>query len=849
MNTHSATVESLLVHREWVRGLARRLVLDDARADDLAQQTWLRALTSPPPSGTATRAWLGTIARNLARDLARRRERRARRELAAAHPEALPATIDVVGRAEALGRVVQAVVALDEPYRTTVLLRFFEGLSPGQVAQRMDVPVETVRTRLRRALERLRSALDDSYRDEGSTALPALLALAHDPASASWFSPVSRTLLRRGTAALVVLVVGGVAWRMASDDGGALVPAAPVEIGAAPRAGAGPAAVAAPDRAPRRAETVAQGGAATAPAIGVAAASVGDAPAVRADPVRVEPRPEDATPPDVLRPAPRPPAPKGDAADATPEPTPVVPPLPPYADAETAAWEARYEKQLDQAVRDVTTLADWCGEHGLEWTRLVVLRRVLRYRPDDVAARSALGYLRQGDGWVGDEAARDRLRTSVVDDEDPAGDAFVSAHGKLQKRLSDAFVSSARQAERAAEHIDEPGAKAAWTALAARAWERVLEIDPGIPKHHAAAHAALGHPQFAGRYVTPTQLRYMTRRADRLRRGAALRATEPESHEVSAKGGLLERAGIDAQGVATAHLTVFSAWGRDVAARQARAAERALADGIAEYGFPESVLERLQLRTLFGVKADPSGGRADLVKALTGAGWDEQRIRKSLDAGFGGMPLSATDQLMTTTDGADAEDFAMNVVHAELARAAAGLFGAETGRRLASPEDWLWQSMGYDCTDRVAGTTLTVWGALGDYARRAAPRPGQNVWIELARQQVESDDDVPLSRLVLLDLSRQEFRGPELVKGFAFLRFLLEDDAEAAREFVRLALPLGTPSAAMRVYGPAVLGDATVAEAPAGLATPAHPGPLPEPYRRVLDDLDRRYRAWIVRGW
>jgi hypothetical protein len=191
----------------------------------------------------------------------------------------------------------------------------------------------------------------------------------------------------------------------------------------------------------------------------------------------------------------------------------------------------------------------------------------------------------------------------------------------------------------------------------------------------------------------------------------------------------------------------------------------------------------------------------------------------------------------------------MNVFHADLARAAAQVFGGEYGRRLDEQEDWLWQSMGYDCTQRLAGTTLTMWGALGDYARRRAPRPDQNVWIELAREQVEFDSDVPLSRLVMLSMRRGELRGPEIVKGFAFLQFLLEDDPLAAQRFVQRALPLGTPVAAMQVYGEHVLGDAVVKDAPAELANPDRPGDLPPAYRRVLEDLDRRYRAWIETAW
>lgn len=52
---------------------------------------------------------------------------------------------------------------LAEPYRSTVALRFFESLPPRTIALRMSAPVETVRTRLKTAIERLRANLDREY--------------------------------------------------------------------------------------------------------------------------------------------------------------------------------------------------------------------------------------------------------------------------------------------------------------------------------------------------------------------------------------------------------------------------------------------------------------------------------------------------------------------------------------------------------------------------------------------------------------------------------------------------------------------------------------------------------------
>src|SRR6185295_7589519 len=73
---------------------------------------------------------------------------------------AVRSTADVVAEAESHKRLVLAVMQLDEPYRSTVLLRWFEDLPPREVAARLGVPVETVRTRLKRANDALRARLE-----------------------------------------------------------------------------------------------------------------------------------------------------------------------------------------------------------------------------------------------------------------------------------------------------------------------------------------------------------------------------------------------------------------------------------------------------------------------------------------------------------------------------------------------------------------------------------------------------------------------------------------------------------------------------------------------------------------
>lgn len=154
--------ELLLSHHDFVRGLAHSLVADPGAAEDVAQETLIAALGSAPPQ-RSLRAWLSRVTRNGLRQRARAEGRRARREHAVARDEALPSVADVVEREAVRREVVEAVLTLDEPARTIVLLRYFEELPPRKIAQRLEMPVETVRTRLKRALAHLRTRLDAQH--------------------------------------------------------------------------------------------------------------------------------------------------------------------------------------------------------------------------------------------------------------------------------------------------------------------------------------------------------------------------------------------------------------------------------------------------------------------------------------------------------------------------------------------------------------------------------------------------------------------------------------------------------------------------------------------------------------
>ncbi len=163
---------TLLEELGWVHALACRLLSDVNDADDVVQEAWLKARHTPAErfaSRSRLRAWLAAVTRRMARDTLRARSRRARREAHAAQSESVAGSGDVVERSAQLEELLHTVRGLAEPYRSTVLLRYMDGLTTVEVAARTSASEELVRKRLSRALARLR---DDLQRERGG-ALPA----------------------------------------------------------------------------------------------------------------------------------------------------------------------------------------------------------------------------------------------------------------------------------------------------------------------------------------------------------------------------------------------------------------------------------------------------------------------------------------------------------------------------------------------------------------------------------------------------------------------------------------------------------------------------------------------------
>ncbi|MHC4860538.1 MAG: sigma-70 family RNA polymerase sigma factor, partial [Planctomycetota bacterium] len=172
------SAEQLLSHGGFLQRLAHGLLLDAHLAEDAVQDTWVTALERPPAMVTNLRGWLSVVVKNFSRMTRRTLVRRSRRERLVAAQEGVPSAAEVAARLDVQERVVEAVRSLAEPYRSTVVLRFFDDLSPMEIAERSGIPLPTVHTRLRRALEQLRGRLDDDHHGDRKAWATALLPLA-----------------------------------------------------------------------------------------------------------------------------------------------------------------------------------------------------------------------------------------------------------------------------------------------------------------------------------------------------------------------------------------------------------------------------------------------------------------------------------------------------------------------------------------------------------------------------------------------------------------------------------------------------------------------------------------------
>jgi RNA polymerase sigma-70 factor, ECF subfamily len=170
-----ACTELVGAHQRMVYQLGLHLLGDHDEALDLSQEVFLRVFRTIHSfrGQSALRTWIYRIVINQASNRQRwwRRRRRAQQVSFEQHVEAhgeLPGTrrLDspeaVLGQKELAGRIHTALGHLPFDQRTVIVLREIDGLSYEEIAFSLDVAIGTVKSRLARAREQLRTELRQS---------------------------------------------------------------------------------------------------------------------------------------------------------------------------------------------------------------------------------------------------------------------------------------------------------------------------------------------------------------------------------------------------------------------------------------------------------------------------------------------------------------------------------------------------------------------------------------------------------------------------------------------------------------------------------------------------------------
>ncbi|MGE4618319.1 MAG: sigma-70 family RNA polymerase sigma factor [Planctomycetota bacterium] len=179
---HDGFEAVVLPHIGSVHAFAMSLVREAAGADDLLQDTLLRAFrafgTFRP--GTDCRSWLFRICKNRFYDLCRRRTRRPHHlDVEDVQPVALELSWEVQKEQERLekgldpqldlvgDRLREALDQLPGDFREPLLLCDLDGLSYQEIAEKLSVPIGTIRSRISRARNRLRQQLHEYATEYG----------------------------------------------------------------------------------------------------------------------------------------------------------------------------------------------------------------------------------------------------------------------------------------------------------------------------------------------------------------------------------------------------------------------------------------------------------------------------------------------------------------------------------------------------------------------------------------------------------------------------------------------------------------------------------------------------------
>ena len=163
-----------------IRGAIYRFIGSEDDARDICQEAFLKAYRSLGSFKQEARfsSWLYQIALNLCRDRLRRRRGRTMvsldelEESGAAMTMPGPTALDLLQERDVSRLVAVAIASLADEQREVIILKEYQGLTFLEIAQVLDMPISTVKTRLYRGLDQLRSRLERQG-IRGTAPLPA----------------------------------------------------------------------------------------------------------------------------------------------------------------------------------------------------------------------------------------------------------------------------------------------------------------------------------------------------------------------------------------------------------------------------------------------------------------------------------------------------------------------------------------------------------------------------------------------------------------------------------------------------------------------------------------------------
>ena len=145
-----------------VYGIALWILRDADDAEDVVDETFWQAWRSAAgfdARRAAVPAWLAMIARCRALDRLRRRRRHEDLGTVASPADPSGTGVEEAERAERAERVAAAILVLPPDQRRAIELAFFDGHSHAEIADRLALPLGTVKTRIRLAMQKLREQL------------------------------------------------------------------------------------------------------------------------------------------------------------------------------------------------------------------------------------------------------------------------------------------------------------------------------------------------------------------------------------------------------------------------------------------------------------------------------------------------------------------------------------------------------------------------------------------------------------------------------------------------------------------------------------------------------------------